>query len=312
MVMKPFLNGFGGMVTVMTVDTFNNFLYISVGGGGGGLFRWDGFEMVRLTGFPTNDFAPTSRALIVYNGELYGGGGGGCCGTNAAGDTLRWVARWNGSKWNPLGWGVNSSVVALGIYKDTLYVGGYFTTVNSPVDSAYYAAKWHSPLDTVNCYYLQAVIHANSDTLYTLDSTIVQFYNNISSADSWQWDFGDSEVDSVQNPLHTYDSAGTYNIMVIVSHNNCTDTAYYTITIIDNVGINQITNSNEQITIYPNPTNGKFRVTSSKFGVESIEIYDLFGRLVLRSNEEQIDMSSYPAGMYVWQVGSQRGKLVLE
>jgi len=65
-------------------------------------------------------------------------------------------------------------------------------------------------------------------------------------------------------------------------------------------------------TLYPNPTSGKFRVESGEFGVETIEIYDLFGRLILRTNEPDIDMSTYPAGLYIWSVGEARGKLVKE
>jgi len=65
----------------------------------------------------------------------------------------------------------------------------------------------------------------------------------------------------------------------------------------------------QTISVYPNPTTGKFTVAGA---TAEIQVFDLFGRLVLRTNKEQIDMSSYPAGIYIWQVGNQRGKLVLE
>lgn len=66
----------------------------------------------------------------------------------------------------------------------------------------------------------------------------------------------------------------------------------------------------EEILIYPNPTTGKFRVEGLKFGVETIEIYDLFGRLILRTNEPEVDMSNYPAGIYFVKVGEVVRKLV--
>jgi len=65
----------------------------------------------------------------------------------------------------------------------------------------------------------------------------------------------------------------------------------------------------QAIRIFPNPTTGIFTVTNS---TGEIQVYDLFSRLLLRSNKEQIDMSNYPAGLYIWQVGTQRGKLVKE
>jgi len=64
--------------------------------------------------------------------------------------------------------------------------------------------------------------------------------------------------------------------------------------------------------IYPNPTTGKFRVESLELGVETIQIFDLFGRLVLRTNKVQVDMSGFAKGLYIWQVGSERGKLIIE
>ncbi|CAN5912266.1 hypothetical protein BH11BAC7_BH11BAC7_03290 [soil metagenome] len=37
---------------------------------------------------------------------------------------------------------------------------------------------------------------------------------------TWQWDFGDSQTSTQQNPSHTYATAGTYNVCLITS-NNC-------------------------------------------------------------------------------------------
>ena len=65
--------------------------------------------------------------------------------------------------------------------------------------------------------------------------------------------------------------------------------------------------SNAEITIYPNPTTGIFTVQ----GEREIEVYDLFGRLVLRSNKSQIDMGSYPKGIYIVRAGEAVRKLIL-
>lgn len=71
-------------------------------------------------------------------------------------------------------------------------------------------------------------------------------------------------------------------------------------------------NKEEEIIIYPNPTTGKFTVSSRQGAIKKVEVYDLFGRLVLCTNKPQIDMSSFPAGLYIWRVGNARGKLVIE
>lgn len=42
---------------------------------------------------------------------------------------------------------------------------------------------------------------------------------------SWQWDFGDGGIDSVQNPSYTYNATGVYTVtLIIVNSSGCTDT----------------------------------------------------------------------------------------
>jgi len=130
--------GVNGSVPVMTVDSINNVLYVSVGGQG--LFKWDGSDWTQISGGSTGDIVPGGHGLIMYHGELYSGGAGACCGVNSDGEILRWIARWNGTKWNSVGWGTNTTVETFAIYKDTLYVGGYFTVAGT--DTSYYLAKW--------------------------------------------------------------------------------------------------------------------------------------------------------------------------
>jgi len=48
---------------------------------------------------------------------------------------------------------------------------------------------------------------------------LIQFYD-LSENDpiKWAWDFGDGETSSEQNPLHSYSSAGRYNVKLTVSN----------------------------------------------------------------------------------------------
>ncbi len=46
----------------------------------------------------------------------------------------------------------------------------------------------------------------------------VAFTDSSTGATGWQWDFGDgSPVDTTQNPTHTYDTAGTYTVTLVVT-----------------------------------------------------------------------------------------------
>ncbi len=48
---------------------------------------------------------------------------------------------------------------------------------------------------------------------------------NGTTISSWQWNFGDGNSSTVQNPTHTYSQGGTYNVSLIVTNQyNCSDT----------------------------------------------------------------------------------------
>ena len=65
-----------------------------------------------------------------------------------------------------------------------------------------------------------------------------QFTNQSNGADQFYWDFGDGDTSAQVNPLHIYDDAGTYTVMLVAidtSFRTCIayDTTYHNITIVD-------------------------------------------------------------------------------
>ncbi len=73
------------------------------------------------------------------------------------------------------------------------------------------------------------------------------------------------------------------------------------VTVGSTTGINQVTNNN-QFTIYPNPTNGIIHVKSTG-ALQTIKVFNSLGGIVQQSiintSESSIDLSSYPAGIYI-------------
>lgn len=66
------------------------------------------------------------------------------------------------------------------------------------------------------------------------EGTEVHFFNNTSvtndTINSYQWDFGDGNTSSVEDPVHVYTNPGKYPVRIIgITANGCTDTAYDTI-----------------------------------------------------------------------------------
>lgn len=98
------------------------------GSAGAVVRRWDGSAWLavgpRFTGFN-----PSVSALATYHGELIAAGAF----SETEGTETNNIARWDGTKWNPLGSGLTldawyASVTSLAVYGDELIAGGYFDT----------------------------------------------------------------------------------------------------------------------------------------------------------------------------------------
>jgi len=78
------------------------------------------------------------------------------------------------------------------------------------------------------------------------------------------------------------------------------------------IGVNEMEKA-EKIVIYPNPTTGKLRVTSDELQVESIEIFDVYGRKlssnhhITSSSHQKIDISHLQAGVYFVKITTEKG-----
>lgn len=58
------------------------------------------------------------------------------------------------------------------------------------------------------------------NTSSCLDGNIFSFTDTTSQAAYWLWDFGDGYISTQQDPLHTYDMAGTYTVTLIAGNND--------------------------------------------------------------------------------------------
>jgi hypothetical protein len=87
-------------------------------------------------------------AMISYGGDLYAGGNF----TEAGGDPLNpqtamYIARFDGSYWNPVGSGLNEHITDMTIYNNQLIVSGYFTNaggINANYIAAWDGNSWHA------------------------------------------------------------------------------------------------------------------------------------------------------------------------
>lgn len=127
------------------------------------------------------------------------------------------------------------------VYSDT--AGNYFIAV--PTSPAVRVLSVY--LSWAACGITQTVFLHNIPTLTTYNITIcgtaspcdasftisnnpaggstLSFSANQSGNTTYSWDFGDNTSGSGQNVTHTYQNAGTYQVCLLVSRPNCTDTA---------------------------------------------------------------------------------------
>jgi len=68
----------------------------------------------------------------------------------------------------------------------------------------------------------------------------------------------------------------------------------------------------QNITVYPNPTNGEWRVESGEWKVERVEIFDAMGKMQkeekrLQKTEWVLDVSDLSAGIYFFKIHTENG-----
>ena len=106
-------------------------------------------------------------------------------------------------------------------------------------------------------------------------------FTNLSQNDSKRiWDFGDGTVDSTINPVHVYDSAGTYIVRLTILNQFCQSTVSDTI-IINSPSI-ETSNSKDLLTllwnIYPNPAKDRVIIQNNGIkGESTLRIINLLG-----------------------------------
>ncbi|WP_190277300.1 T9SS type A sorting domain-containing protein, partial [Taibaiella lutea] len=127
----------------------------------------------------------------------------------------------------------------------------------------------------------------------------------------YDWDFGDGSLHSyAASPTHVYDSVGDF-IVVLHLSSTCgfaNDTIGAHI-----VGIHQLNISNNELTVYPNPSNGQATILNKgDLKMEKIEIYNILGQVVYRSKADSkdkhvVNLTNIASGVYTIEVYTDKG-----
>ena len=107
---------------------------------------------------------------------------------------------------------------------------------------------------------------------------------------------------------------GTFNFTVQATNSAGNATKALSIKIEDGVGVSE--NEMSGITVYPNPTTGELSVISEQLSVESIEIFDVYGRkchaslVTCHASLITINISDLATGMYFIKIRTELGEVV--
>jgi hypothetical protein len=131
----------GSMADVASMVVYNGELYVggyfftASGNAGNHIQKWNGTTWSGVGG-GTNLNNGQIHQLLVHNGKLYAMG----VLQEAGGVPADRIAVWDGTNWCGLGSSFDNVIMTGSVYKDTLYVGGGFQTIDG--DSINCIAKW--------------------------------------------------------------------------------------------------------------------------------------------------------------------------
>ena len=127
---------------------------------------------------------------------------------------------------------------------------------------------------------------------------------------NFEWNFGDGNLAFDVNPTHTWSSLGTFTITLTADSFGCQVIRTKTIQIVNGTcpgtGVDEQLLSN--ITVYPNPTNGKFVVSLDAVTGKNavINVVNMNGQVVVSekftatgNDAKEIDLASFANGIYL-------------
>lgn len=169
-------------------------------------------------------------------------------------------------------------------------------------------------LDSLRCLEPMATFTPNKFEA-ELDSATgevtIDFFNVSSNATNYSWSFGDGSTTGMKHPTHVYDSAGVYEVSLVVRNQVCDpveyDTATVTLSIVAYGTLSIATREDSSWEAYPNPTKGQVKFTQPISG--AYKLLNISGQTVQAgqlNQATQLDINSLQPGMY-WMKLERKG-----
>ncbi|UPT66934.1 MAG: T9SS type A sorting domain-containing protein [Sphingobacteriales bacterium JAD_PAG50586_3] len=223
---------------------------------------------------------------------------------------------------------INVNANASGI--TTLCEGGLpLVVTGAPQGGSYTPSNWidtYTPGEYIFTYNIagqNGCSGSDTDTITVISLPYVSFdYDvncdsvcifNITSNSSYTIDFGDGSI--ATGNCHWYSADSTYCI-TLTATNQCGESDTTVCITISCTGINE--NAVEQLSLYPNPTNGLVNVsfTSAKAQNYTLNVVDVTGKVLHTESlanfvgpyNNPIDFSRFATGMYIFRIVGEDGR----
>lgn len=165
---------------------------------------------------------------------------------------------------------------------------------------------WDTIVEKSTAFFWQ--IH-RPEAAFSITANALQVtFNDLSTgATGWKWNFGDGGSSIEQNPVHTYNSEGTYVVNLYIRNEiQSWDTLSQEIIVTDNTGLQQKPSVNMRI--YPVPAHEMVTIESKEYlSAGNIRVYNSTGKIMPisitnKDHNYELDITGWKQGVYFIRV----------
>jgi len=139
----------------------------------------------------------------------------------------------------------------------------------------------------------------SGDFEFEVDGGTVQFFAEGGEGYTYIWNFDDGGYSQEQNPVHTYESNGTFWVCLAIN-NDCGGNNFCKNVTVSTLGVED--EIREKTKVFPNPASNQVNI-QSPVHIEEISLMDITGKMVYEalpnSMNTAIRLDQLPAGVYI-------------
>lgn len=166
-------------------------------------------------------------------------------------------------------------------------------------------------LDSLDLWNLRPISeHTQADFSYLATVGSVQFDNLSTKAQTYEWNFGDGNTSTDENPLHSYLANGVYSVTLIAYSECDSDTNTYLVNINSLGATEEELNEMKLFAVADN----LYRIVANE-QILSARLFDTLGKEILfvypKEKELTVDLRGSALGVYLIIIQTEKGKTTL-